>query len=182
MSITRISKTSDGNLMVDMVCWLSAHLTSPTSKFASYGLSFFPTYSPIVAIVTTSPTRMSGLPHVLRLPFSHTKIVTENSLAMKVRGSPYDWLTAPITLLNHLVCWLTSFIPALVIALKRAINSVKAEVTIKGLTASRAYLSDCVGFILKSRHTYIIPHIEIEEKYCAIATDRCRQTVMNLEC
>lgn len=180
MSITRISKTPNRNLMVDMGRWLTAHLTSFTSNLTGYNFSLFPTYSPIVAIIASSPTRMSRLSYILGLPLSHTQIVTENPLAMKVRGSPYNWLTTPSAILGDFIGRLAMLLPALMVAIKRAINPVETLETIKRFATGRAYLLNCPSLIFESWHSYIIPHIEIEEKYCEIAAKRCCQSVMAL--
>ena len=104
----------------------------------------------------TFPAGMMFSPTKFRLPFCHTSPITKDLFAVKVAGRAGNIFTTPFAFLGDFVCRSTSFIPAIMIAPKRAIDFIKAEVTIKGFTAGWAYLCDCVNFILISWHTYFI--------------------------
>lgn len=68
------------------------------------------------------------------------------------------------------------------ITFERTILGILA--TIKWVKCLPAYLARICNSIYSpifTTHTYIIPQLEIEEKYCEIAAKRCSQSVMKLE-
>jgi len=180
MSITRISKTSNGNLMMHTSSRLSTHLTFTTSQFNCVQTCGSPSYATCIA-PTASPSRMCRFTDIFRLPFSHTKIIAKYFLTVKVSRSTSNRLSAPFTRLSDLVCRLAMFVAAVVVAVNRTVDSLKAIIALKCVTTSRANLHYCSYFTFESWHGYIIPHIEIEEKYCEIAARRMAQTVMALD-
>lgn len=187
MSITGFCKTTYRNFMVDIVSWFSAHSTLTIRKFPGFVFCCFPSTTTCIPS-PTSPSRMIGLSKIFRLPLSHTKVITKDFMAVVIRCRAYDLLTTPITYPYYLIGWSAMFIPAVMIAIKRTINSIKTTVGLKSISTSRAYLLNSSTFIFKSWHIPIIPDyvqksrfIEIEEKYCEIAAKRMAQTVMELK-
>ena len=177
MSITRFGKATYRDFLMDFFSWMATHFTPSTRKFTSYNLSCLPSYPSIITLVATSPTGMSSSSHVLRLPFSHTEIITEGSLTVKISSSTCNWLTTPITKLSDLIgtARVRSTKFPLLSTFPRAILLIKFT---RAFTRFAAYQASRLWLSLS--HTSIIPHIEIEERYCEISAKRCSQQVFNL--
>ena len=161
-------------------CFVPA--TFLTNK-VSFNKSIFACFIPNKSISFRSSAFPAGVifPNLkFRLPLCHTAIVTKGFTRMKITSWAGNILTTPRTLLSYFVSWSAMFISPAMVTMRRTINSVKANITIKSLATSWAYPLNCMDFTLKSRHILIIPHIEIEEKYCEIAAKRCSQGIFKL--
>jgi hypothetical protein len=156
-----------------------AHFTAATRQFSGEFTGGFPAGSASVA-TASGPSRMSRFANVLRLPFCHAEIIAKGFLRVKITGRSYYVAFTPCTLLCEFVRRFTSLVSALMVAVKRTVNSFQALKALKLIAAGRARFCDGSDFTFESRHGAIISHIEIEEKYCEIAVKRLRQEVLPL--
>lgn len=101
MSLGRDLKASHWNLMVNLFCWLAAHLAF-TVRFAE---SLRACGSPTASASVLRPSRPSwviSLPVVLRLPFGHAQIITKNLFGMEISGGPNNREATPVAYLLNL--------------------------------------------------------------------------------
>lgn len=71
---------------------------------------------------------------------------------------------------------------SLAVAFERAIFRIRSAVKwMIGLPTRLAGICNSINSSILTTHTYIIPHIEIEERYCETAVKRLRQGILSME-
>lgn len=139
----------------------------------------------------TGPSGMIFLTDITGLPLSHTSVITKGFFSMEITGWASNVLSAIVTLFCKFILWPAMLIASLMIASQRTIDFIETQKGRESLFASRANLFNCMIFVLKSWHDYLVSFsisnvkknnigIEIEEKYCAIAVERLKQGVLAL--
>ena len=179
MSLRRSRKASYWNLVMYLLGLSPTHFALTTGENPSKFSSLIPSATTSIAF-PSCPTRMGIAAMVDRLPLRHTEIVTENFSRMKVARWPDNFRGTPSTNLCDFFCWLASLISSLMIAAKRAINSILARIGIEYLAARWADLLSFPRFSFESWHGHIIHHIDIDDKYVEIAVRRLAQEVLPL--
>ena len=172
--------------MMHSISWFFTRFTLSLSSPSCFFLSSFPSTSTGISF-PASPSWMVGLPHIFRLPLSHTKVITKYFIRMKVTCWPYHIFSTKSTLFNLFIGRSAMLLSTVMITRSRTIQLVLALKCLKWFFTSRTYLFNTMVFILKSWHRNIITifikkikTIEIEEKYCAIAVKRLGQGVLPL--
>jgi len=172
---------------------ISLHFTYFAPSFGAspcFGLRCPPSTSPCVS-PASCPSRMVFLADVFGLPLSHTPITAKCLFRMEITGGADHIISAIITLFCKFILWLAMLIASLMIAIQRTIDFIETHKGRKDLLAGRTFLFNCVIFVLKPWHDYLVSFsisnvkknnigIEIEEKYCEIAVRRLQQEVLPL--
>ncbi len=180
VSLRRFGEASNWDLVMDFPGWLAAHFAFSSRENARDLSRCFPSATASVASIPTIPSWMCLAAMMDGLPFGHAQVIAKYIFGMKVTGRSYNFRGTPRTSPRDFVCWLASLITALVVAIKRAVDSINTFECLEVIAARWACFLNRPNFIFKARHTIIVTYIEIEEKYCAIAVERLRQAVLPL--
>ena len=169
-------KTPNRDFVMNFFGSFATHFTPALRDIPSFFSRSFPATTTSIPSAT-SPSRMIFLTKIFGLPFSHAKVIAKNLFRMKITCWADYIVTTPLAFFNYLICRFTMLVAALVIAFERAVNSLKASKGFERMMTAWTYFLNSSYFVFESWHSLIIPHIEIEEKYCAIAVKRLQQEV-----
>jgi hypothetical protein len=120
VSVSRSRKTTNRNLVMNVVSRGATHLALSARQPTSFVSRRFPSGSASVA-PASSPSRVILAPQVLGLPLSHAKVVAEHTGGVEVRSRAFDNGTAPRARLLSPVALAVSLASAqgLMVALRR---------------------------------------------------------------